>query len=295
MKPIVQRTFGKTKLWVIKNKPEIMYWSGIASGGVSLYYTIKATLKIRPIIDEFNEEVLKIHSDFDEGWIDAAKESKHLTKLYFKTAGKILKLYSPAIGAAALSVALTHGAKSELKARNAKLTAAYAGLEAAYNALSVEARKKYGDEAEELQKPRERVVDTVTGEVTDEGKPEEVGDYGRLFAEGYSNAWQANNGYNINFLKAQQAYANQILECRGYLFLHEVYAMLGVKDSEAAHLVGWVWSDDPNHNGDNYVSFGIDDIHKPRICAYLQGETDELWLDFNCQGTILDKIGLRKI
>ncbi len=290
------RFWGKTKLWCKDHSPDFMFAGGCLAGAGAIIFAIRATRKVDPVISAFKAEVTDIHKKAEEGTIDEQEEAKELTRAYARYAFQLAKLYSPTIVCAALSFIMHHGCTDILGRRNAKLAAAYASLDAAYKAYRAEIEKKYGaDEAREIAEPKEAKVDEETGEVIEEGKPEEIGDYGRLFAQGYTYAWQPDGSVNLTFLKAQQAYANQILESRGYLFLHEVYEWLGVKDSDAAHIVGWIWSEKPEHEGDNYVSFGIDNLQNPRVRAFLQGDTDEIWLDFNCQGVILGKIGLNRI
>lgn len=287
----LSRFFGKTGLWFRQHSPDFMFAGGCIAGAGAIIFAIRSTRKLDPVLSEFENEVKFIHETVEE-----KDQGKELTKVYLKYAFKLAKLYSPTIVCAALSFILHFGCKDVLGRRNAKLAAAYASLDAAYKAYKAEVEKKYGiAEKQSLEAPREAVVNEETGEVTDEGKPEEIGDYGRLFGEGYSYAWQPDGSVNLTFLKAQQAYANQIFQARGYLFLHEVYEMLGVKDSDAAHIVGWMWSDKLDADGDNYISFGIDNLQNPRVMSFLTGDTNEIWLDFNCQGVILGKIGLAKI
>ena len=269
-----------------------MFAGACVSNVAAFIFAIKATRQVQPVLDDFKENLAHLHDQV----MDEATERKAITKLYAKTAAKLTKLYSPSIVLAALSFVMAYGCKDILGRRNAKLAAAYASLASAYNASMAEVERRYGiAEKQDIKAPRDAVIDEENGEVLDEGKPEEIGDYGRLFAHGYSYAWQPDGSVNLTFLKAQQAYANQILTSRGYLFLHEVYEMLGVRDSDAAHMVGWIWSDKPGHEGDNYVSFGIDNLQNPRVNAFLNGETDEIWLDFNCQGLIIGKIGLSQL
>ena len=76
-----------------------------------------------------------------------------------------------------------------------------------------------------------------------------------------------------------QNQANMILKVRGYIFLNEVYEMLGIPKSAAGQIVGWTYREEMPR-GDNYVDFGIDMYR----CE------DEVILDFNVDGMILDVI-----
>ena len=110
--------------------------------------------------------------------------------------------------------------------------------------------------------------------------------YARFFDETNPN-WTKNAEYNIFYLIAQQNYANDMLKARGYLFLNEVYDMLGMPRTKAGQLVGWVYKEN-NTDGDNYVNFGI--YRTEHNAKYLNGFENSVLLDFNVDGPIFDKI-----
>ena len=72
---------------------------------------------------------------------------------------------------------------------------------------------------------------------------------------------------------------NDKLNVQGYVFLGDVYEILGFDRDAASQCVGWVLG-----NGDNYISFGPKDF----LLAYEDG--DGILLDFNVDGPILDLI-----
>ena len=88
------------------------------------------------------------------------------------------------------------------------------------------------------------------------------------------------------FLRKQQDYANEVLKCKGYLFLNDVYAMLGIPKTKAGQVVGWKW----DSNGDNYVDFGIYDVTDERKRAFVNGYERNILLDFNVDGNILGNL-----
>lgn len=91
---------------------------------------------------------------------------------------------------------------------------------------------------------------------------------------------------NLFFLRMQQNYANEKLRNRGYLFLNEVYDMIGIPRTKAGQVVGWVY-DERNPVGDNFVDFGI---YEDRNAAFINGYADRVLLDFNVDGNILDAL-----
>lgn len=91
------------------------------------------------------------------------------------------------------------------------------------------------------------------------------------------------------FLRSCQQYANDKLKADGYLFLNDVYDMLGIPRSKAGQIVGWVY-DPKNPIGDNYVDFGIYDINREKNRDFVNGYERTILLDFNVDGNILDLI-----
>ena len=65
--------------------------------------------------------------------------------------------------------------------------------------------------------------------------------------------------------------------------------MLGIPRSKAGQVVGWIY-DEENSKGDNYVDFGIYDIHRQANRDFVNGYERAIWLDFNVDGPILDLI-----
>lgn len=109
--------------------------------------------------------------------------------------------------------------------------------------------------------------------------------YARFFDESCA-AWSKDAEYNLTFLKGQQAHANDILRARGYVFLNEVYDMLGMPRTKAGQAVGWIY-DESNPYGDNYIDF---DLNDERCSTFVNGYERSVLLDFNVDGNIVDKV-----
>ena len=115
--------------------------------------------------------------------------------------------------------------------------------------------------------------------------------YARFFDESCPN-WDKNPEHNLTFLLTQQNYANDKLRVQGYLFLNDVYNLLGLPRTEAGQLIGWIYDPkNPDHIGDNYVDFGIYNTQAPLSTRlFVNGYEKSVLLDFNVDGIILDKI-----
>ena len=135
---------------------------------------------------------------------------------------------------------------------------------------------------DENGKTKKETVDVVKNGL------EEYSDYARFYDDGCTG-WEKDPDYNKMFLKAQQQYANDKLIAQGYLFLNDVYDMLGIPRSKAGQVVGWVYNPE-NPEGDNYVDFGIFDVTKENARDFVNGYVSTILLDFNVDGNIWDKM-----
>ena len=61
--------------------------------------------------------------------------------------------------------------------------------------------------------------------------------------------------------------------------------MLGFPHTSAGAVVGWV-----RGNGDGYVDFGLMDFYSNANRLFHEGFEPNIWLDFNVDGVIWDKI-----
>ena len=124
--------------------------------------------------------------------------------------------------------------------------------------------------------------DAVTAELNSES------DYARIYDDG-CYGWSKDPAANLQVLKKTQAFANQKLKEQGFLFLNDVYKMLNILPTKAGQVVGWIY-DEKNPIGDNYVDFGLYDIHDERKRAFINGIERNVILDFNVDGNILDRM-----
>ena len=110
-----------------------------------------------------------------------------------------------------------------------------------------------------------------------------ISPYARFFNSSCPN-WIKDPEYNKVYLQQIEKFANDKLKAQGYLFLNDVYEMLGLAKSKAGQIVGWVYKEN-NPTGDNYVDF---DIFSDRNQDFVNGIEPDALLDFNVDGCILD-------
>lgn len=114
----------------------------------------------------------------------------------------------------------------------------------------------------------------------------DISEYARFFDDECSG-WTNDPEINMIFIKQAQEYANVRLQNEGYLFLNDVYVMLGLPRTAVGQLVGWIY-DEKNPIGDNYIDFGIYTMNRNK--DFINGYTPNALLDFNIDGCIIDKI-----
>lgn len=302
------RTTNKIGLILKKNSPKILMGVGIAGSIVSTVLACKATLKVKDILDEKNETVEQIHNCVEDETVDYNEEDKKkdLTILYAQTGVKLAKLYLPSIALGALSIASIISGYKILNKRNVALAAAYTVVDKGFKNYRKNVVERFGEEVDrelrhniKAKQIEEKYIDKDGNEKTrkkkvyeiaEDKKPGEgISEYAKFFDEWNTDEHSKDPEYNLMFLRKQQDYANEVLKHQGYLFLNEVYDMLGIPRTQAGQVVGWIY-DENNPTGDNYVDFGIYDLHDQQKRDFVNGLEKNILLDFNVDGVIYDKI-----
>ena len=302
MKEKMMRLFNNTKNGVQKHSPEILAGVGVVGTVASAVMACKATLKLNDILDECEETRDKIKEVTEnpryEKEYSPEDAKKDLTVNYTQTAVKIAKLYAPAVILGSASLGCLLASNDILRKRNAALSAAYMTVDKSFKEYRNRVAERFGDEIEKEIRydiKAQQIESTVTNEdgsettIVEEVKamnPNLYSDYAKFFDEASPN-WQNDPEYNLMFLKAQQQYANDLLRSRGRLFLNEVYDMLGIDRTKAGQVVGWTYNPE-NPTGDNFVDFGIYDMSKERVRAFVNGYETNILLDFNVDGNVWD-------
>jgi hypothetical protein len=290
----ISRRGGRVVLLASKQSPHILFAAGAVGVVATAVLASRATLKLDDVltgVEETKEKIATLEgTELPDGHKYTADDAKK-DRIVVHTQGvvKIAKLYAPTIIVGALSIGCLTGAHVVLSRRNVALTAAYAGLQKAYDGYRDRVREQYGEETElglhHGTIEREVIVEDVNGKkkvkktVVDGTRSV----YARFFDE-YNKNWNPQAEYNLIFLRCQQDWANNMLKARGHVFLNEVYDMLGMERSKAGAVVGWVLG-----NGDDEIDFGLYD-DRPQTRLFVNGVEPSILLDFNVDGVIYDKI-----
>lgn len=287
-----------------KHSPEILAVAGVVGIVASGVMACKASTKLSGVIEETKEQLDQVHDYVEKnGFSDKYTEEdskKDTAIIYTQTAVKLVKLYGPAVILGTLSITAMLTSNKILRKRNIALAAAYTTVDRAFKDYRGRVIERFGEELDrELKynlksKEIEEVVTDENGEETTVKKtvkamnPNDISEYARFFDESCSS-WNKSQFHNQMFLKQQQNYANDLLKAQGYLFLNDVYKMLGMDVAPYGQVVGWIY-DEKNPVGDNFVDFGLYDLNDEAKRLFINGRERSILLDFNVDGNILDLI-----
>lgn len=288
----------RAALQINKYAPEILTGVGISSVIAGTVLIARASTKLEAHVEDFeegkyviNEKRAEIDSAGDPQY-DDKEIQKDLFHLYLKKGFDLTKLYGPGVTfelAGLFSILAAHGI---MQRRQVALIGAYKAVETAFGEYRKRVSNEIG-EAKELDIYRgittKTIEDPETGKKTKvkDFDPTAVSSYLRVFDETNDN-WRAIPGFNMAYIKNQQNYANDLLQARGHLFLNEVYDSLGFERIPMGQSVGWVIEKDGV--GDNYVDFNIFGGDSESSHRFVNGLENSVWLDFNVDGIIIDKI-----
>lgn len=308
----ITRTAGKVGLKVKKHSPEILAVVGVTSVVAGTVLACKVTTKASVIMEETKKEINTIHAAAELKNITVYNEEtkkeevvvytpedkkKDLTIVYAQTGVKLVKNYALPAGLIVLGLGSLLASNNILRKRYIASAAAYAAVDKGFKEYRGRVVERFGKdldrelrynikakEVEEIvvdENGNEKVIKS-TVDVMDIPDPDI---YAKFFDAGCTG-WTKDPEANLTFLKCQQSLANKMLQTRGYLFLNEVYDMLGIPKTEAGQIVGWLYDEDCSE-GDDFVDFGIYDGNSEAARRFVNGYEPTILLDFNVQGNIL--------
>ena len=304
---MLTRKIHKVGFELKKHSPEILVTAGVVGTVATTVMACKATTKAGDILDEFNSNMDDINKVVEMGKEEYTEDvmKKDIAIVYVQTGVKFAKLYAPSVVLGALSITSILAGHNILRKRNVALAAAYATIDKSFKEYRGRVVERFGKELDHELRYNIKAKEFEEVQTDDKGKEKvvkntvqvselnEISDYAKFFDEG-CNGWTKDPEANLLFLKKQQTYANNRLKANGYLFLNEVYEMLGIPRTKAGQVVGWIY-DEKNPVGDNYVDFGIYDTNKNTNWAnankdFVNGYERSILLDFNVDGDILNNI-----
>ncbi|GHV42407.1 hypothetical protein FACS189490_11290 [Clostridia bacterium] len=296
----IGKPFSKLSFKLQKHSPEILIVVGVVGIVTSAVLACKATTKVSEILEAAKKDIDSVHEVLNDNPTDeeytVEDSKKDLAKIYIQTGFKLVKLYAPALALGVLSIGSILTSNDILRKRNTALSAAYIAVDKGFKEYRSRVVEKFGEEVDRELKyniKAKKIDEVVIDENGKEKKvkstinvadPNTYSDYARFFDDGCAG-WEKDSEYNLTFLRTQQQYANDKLIANGRLFLNDVYEALGIPPTKAGQVVGWVY-DLKNPVGDNYVDFGIYDLHREKVRDFVNGYERTILLDFNVDGNI---------
>lgn len=287
----VTRTVGRQLLLAQKNSPKLLFLAGIAGFGATVVLSSRATLKLSDVLEASKKSLdlaKELHDEDSFEEYDDTSYQADVAKIYLGAAFETAKLYAPAIVIGGLSIACLTKSHNLLAQRNAAITAAYVGLQRAYDSYRDRVCAEYGREKEfEIYHGVEVCeIDGVDKHGKEVVKKEKLSmgshsPYARFF-DRTNKHWNHEHDHNVIYITMQQNYLNDRLKSRGHVFLNEAYDMLGIAHSTEGAVTGWVMG-----NGDDYIDFG--QFHS-RDASNYRGRDGAILLDFNVDGLIYEII-----
>lgn len=287
-------------LKVQKHSPEILIGVGIVGVVTSTVMACKATTKAGAIIENMKDDMAKIHEVANMPEVEDYTEEdlkKDTTIVYAQTGIKLARLYAPAVAVGAAAITCILASNNIMRKRNVALATAYATVNTSFKEYRGRVVDRFGKELDKELRYNIKAHEIEETTTDKKGKEKTVkktvttadptpGVFTKCFDE-YCRGWKKDADYNLMFLRRQQDHANEKLNADGFLFLNDVYEMLGIDKTPTGQYVGWSLK---HPQTDGYVDFGIYDIKNEACRDFVNGRERAIWLDFNVDGNILDLI-----
>lgn len=294
-----------------KHSPEILVTVGVVGTVGSAVMACVATTKLPDVLDECVERKEALLEAFENGGEEVGYTEKEYkkdsAKLAFRNAWEVTKLYLPAATLELASISMIFASNSIHRKRTASLAAAYATLDSMFKEYrknvcetfgeDIDHDMRYGVKHEKLditevdekgkEHTRKQKVDVIDKDPED---PNQISDFAKFYDES-CKGWDKNPEYNLMTLKANQRYCNNILHSQGYIFLNDVYKIIGIKPTLAGQTMGWV--EDPDDPFATTVNLGIYKTNRANR-RFVNGLESVILIDPNVQGDIINDPVLSK-
>lgn len=296
-------TLAKANVSLRKASPTLCLIGGIVASGAAMFCTVRVSRHATYILDDrkAKEEEIKTAYENQEEFSQPYTEEdmKHdLTVCNKNALTDLCKIYALPVGLYILSVVLFVEGNHIMKKRNAALSTALAASQTALAAYRDRVRSFVGEEQEaDIYNGARKVVDENGNEHIERDSFTRLTD--RVFDESNNN-WSKEKFDNQTFLYKTEEYLNQMLMARaangsiGFVFLNEVYDVLGFDRTPEGQYLGWIYEEGKH---ESYIDFGLrqmDEGHR----LFANGHERTVWLNFNYDGDVMafmDKRGITAI
>lgn len=283
-----------------KHSSEICLVSGIVSGAACVITTGIASTKVNGVLEEHKKKLEEVRAACAVN--PELSEGKELTKAYGKTTLKIARLYFVPAVLGATSVCLILKSHNIMKRSNAILAATAAAAETSLDEYRKRVIEKYGEEVDQelsgnvvKKTVQKEVVNPETGEKTVESETitewQGYSQWARRFGSGcfgWEDPRSVGRQGNISYVTMQEKALNDIMIYRhGYICVNDVYKQMGYPLVEEGWDWGVIW--DPNGPPKQF-NFCLRKKGNKQGAEFLNGESDEVWLDIDNVQYIRNKV-----
>lgn len=241
-----------------KHSPEILVGLGVTGVITGTVMACKETTELEPIMEEHHAQVEEIHKCSESGIITDEETNqsveytekdtrRDLARTYFRTGGKLVKLYWPSVLIIGGSIGCILGSHNIMSRRNTGLMAAYAGLSETFNNYRKNIVDKFGETADtearypvKAKKVKGKNGEQDSVEYTKVDRLMSDSDHSRFF-DGESLFWDKHVNRNLIVLQQTQTNLNRKLKLRRshMITLNEVYDALDLKPSKDGQILGY--------------------------------------------------------
>lgn len=282
LKASITNTIARTTSSLKAKSPEIILGAsivGLVTAGVTACI---ATTKLQPILDEHKEALNAVEEEnkkAERGEISKVNKDRLTTFVYVRTGLKVMKLYGPSLGLAALSIAGVCKSNRILRKENAALIGSLTATEKAFENYREGVIERFGKEIDEQLRYGIHQEEFEEEKVDDDGNkkkvkqtlnivdPDKAGSpYVRYITESHP-MWQTcggNEEYLLYKLNAKQCMWNDTVKARPERFvsINEVYADLNFDPVTDLMMCGWEY--EPSDKGiDQYIEFDVREVVLP--------------------------------
>lgn len=289
-----------------KHSPEILLATGLVSGVACVISACKATRKLDSVLEnkrKFEEEFTAYIEDY--GYSEEYTEEdakKDLALVNVKTGWELVKLYAPAVGFGAISIASILGSHNIINKRYLSAAAAYTATLGDFNdyrerlierfcdtGKDLDRELRYNIKAEEVEEPvvHEDGTETVVKKTVKKVDLTELSDFSIVFTDGCKGFDPNFPEYNRQFLNHLQAHWNKVLQEDGYVFLNDIRRDFGLNRTQLGQVVGWVY-DPKNPDLQNVIDFGLDRFDREDVVEFFNGNEASIIIDLRPDGEVYE-------
>lgn len=293
----ISRAIGALELAFKAKSPTLLVIGGVTAMATAALVACKKTLDVEAVMDPHIKslELIELRSEQNAGGlVDYSNESQSKDRLvvYARIAVVGIRHYAIPIVLFAGGAGMTFYGHKIMIRRNATLAVAFTAIQRSFEAYRARVLETHGHQADQYflnGGVDTEFYDDVSGKteraITRNWEESNKDPYDRVFSQESSSQWKNDLGANTFFIACQQRIAQENLNRKGYLYLHEVYQALGMVESDISRVVGWKIRILPDGSRDiPIVDFGI---NTPLPTDWKYNKEKSVYLGFNVQGLII--------